>query len=68
MTELSADQIKAQMTDRIMTGKSFTFQSLHGQYTEKSAYRIADRLIQKMRRDGLIVFNREGRQAVWFLK
>ena len=66
MSDKSAEQIRSEMEAQILAGKSFTFQSLHGRFTEPSAYRIADRLIQKLRKNGVIAFHREGRKCVWF--
>ena len=46
------------LTARMLNGESFTFASVGGS-------RLADRLIQKLRRKGLISFTRDGRNVVW---
>lgn len=67
MSELSADHLRVAMMMRIGSGNPFTFADLHDGFAEKSAYRIADRLIQKLRKSGHIKMERIGRRCVWSL-
>lgn len=51
---------------RMLANSGFTFGSLHaGLHYE--AYRMADRTLQKFRRNGWATFRREGRQCIWSL-
>lgn len=59
-------EILTYVEQRMSNGQSFTFGSLHRGLPD-TAYRIADRAIQKWRRKGWIAFTREGRNAVWRL-
>ena len=63
MTE--RDDLNARLEERVFSGEPFTFLSLHAGLD--AAHRPADRLIQKLRRKGLIEFNRKGRGAIWTL-
>lgn len=56
--------IKYEILGRIKNNDEFTFYSLHCDLPD-SAYRIADRLIQKFRKEGKIKFERRGRQVIW---
>lgn len=56
--------IKYEILGRIKNNDEFTFYSLHCDLPEP-AYRIADRLIQKLRKEGKIKFERIGRQVIW---
>lgn len=55
----------ARLEARIFSGEPFTFGHLH--MGLDGVYRPADRLIQKLRRKGLIEFTRKGRDAIWTL-
>jgi hypothetical protein len=46
------------LTARMLSGEPFTWSGVGGS-------RLADKVIQKLRRKGLIAFKREGRTAVW---
>lgn len=59
------EPVIAEIERRIFSGESFTFHDLHSGLD--SAYREADRLIQKHRKKGFISFERQGRDSVWSL-
>lgn len=63
---LSKEEIKEIIEKRIFSGEPFTFAQLHSGLPD-FAYRIADRLIQKHRRNGKINFVRDGRKTIWSL-
>lgn len=49
---------------RILSGWPFTYARLSALVGDE---RLADRVIQKWRRDGLIEYRREGRATIWSL-
>lgn len=56
--------IKYEILGRIKNNDEFTFYSLHCDLPN-AAYRIADRILQKLRKEGKIEFERKGRTVVW---
>lgn len=56
--------IKYEILARIKNNDEFTFAFLHSGLPD-AAYRIADRTLQKLRKEGKISFRREGRTVIW---
>lgn len=65
MYDTKREEIKDAILKRIEDNETFTFQSLHSGLGD-AAYRIADRTIQNLRKQGKIEYKKDGRQYVWY--
>lgn len=64
---MTKDEIMEKLEARAMSGEPFTFAQLHRVSSEPASYRMADRYIQKLRKNGVIEGKRVGRTVVWSL-
>lgn len=59
------NEIKQEILRRIDDMDTFTFNQLHNGLGDKS-YRIADRVLQTLRKQGKIDYYKSARQYIWY--
>lgn len=65
MHNTEREEIKQKILKRIEDKETFTFHELHSGLGG-AAYRIADRLLQNLRKQGKIDYYKSARQYVWY--
>lgn len=62
---MTLEETLAQMKSEMLSGAPFTYMGLSMKYFQEAGSRIVDREIQKMRRKGLIDYERRDGRPEW---